>query len=203
MVVLAQTNARRTLNPMEELIPFGADADAVQSVDPDELDTVGFHPTFRRPFPSVQCRGAIRQGERAGEQCGRRATLGSYLCVVHGAQLPNNKKMATRNVENARILLLTSGEDLVDLLIDLARNANSEAVKLGAINSALDRAGIKGGQDVNITVSAGESPHDVLAERLTKLRSRVVEGVVVQTATEVGDTVIPEEDSLHRAEEQE
>ncbi len=80
-------------------------------------------------------------------------------------------------------------------------NSTSDAVKLGAANSLLDRAGIKGGADINVTVTQGDSPHDVLAERLAKLRSRVVEGEVVQPEDEVVDRVAIEADPLHPTEE--
>lgn len=165
----------------EQLIPYGADPDAVAVADPEDLDTVGFHPSWRRPFPSIQCRGTIRSGERAGEQCQKRASLGGYLCIKHGGQLPNNKKLAASIVAAARMQLQGGTELAVDTLLDLAKNANSEAVKLGAANSILDRAGVKGGQDLNVTVTQGESPHDVLADRLSKLRDRVIDGETVDT----------------------
>ncbi len=185
----------------EELVPFGADADEVPVRDPEELNKVGFHPSYARPFPGVQCRGVIRNGDRAGEQCKKRATLGGYLCIVHGGQLPNNKKFAASVVAAARLRLVSSSEDAADILIDLAQNATSDAVRLGAANSILDRIGLKAGTDVNVTVTNGESPHDVLAERLLKLRSRVVEGEVVHSEDEVGDTVAIEADPLHPTEE--
>jgi len=88
-----------------------------------------------------------------------------------------------------------------DILLALAESSGSDAVRLGAANSLLDRAGIKGGQDVNVTVTQGEDPSAVLSERMRKLRERVVDGEVVEDSAEnavlqvEGDMVIPEDHS--------
>lgn len=168
--------------------------------DPEGFDETawekdGFHPTLARPFPSMQCTGVVRNGERAGERCRQNALYGASVCIVHGARLPNVRNKAAALVESARLKLIDSSDEAADWLIDLGRNANSEAVRLGAAKEVLDRAGVRGGTEVDVQVSAGATAGQVLRDRLQKLKDRtaaesmVVEGELATTVLE-DDTVI-------------
>ncbi len=173
-------------------VPYG-DPDGF---DEDQWAKSGWHPTLAQPIPSMQCTGAIRNGERAGERCRQRALLGASVCIVHGARLPNVRSKAAAIVESARLKLIDSSDEAADWLIDLGRNANSEAVRLGAAKEVLDRAGVRGGTEVDVVVSSSAAPADILRERLAKLKDRsvaadrgVIDGELAQTVLD-DDTVI-------------
>ena len=85
-------------------------------------------------------------------------------------------------VESARLRLMNNTDLAVDWLFDLAENSTSDAVRLKATTEVLDRAGVKGGIEVDVTVTANQDPAVLLRERLDTLRKRTIEG-------ELGDTV--------------
>jgi hypothetical protein len=60
----------------------------------------------------------------------------------------------------------------VDVLEELMETAVSEPVKLKAATEILDRAGVRGGMELNIDVKTTDrSPAEVLAERLARLEA--------------------------------
>lgn len=89
------------------------------------------------------------------------------LCRMH---LKTQRKPG-EDVERARRKLIQAAPYAVDVLEDLMENAVSEPVKLKATTEILDRAGIRGGMelDVGVEVSDGRSPAQIIAERLGRL----------------------------------
>jgi len=139
--------------------------------------------TLGAPVPVVQCTYIFPDShERPGQQCRRWSLRGSLFCVKHGAQLPNVRQHAEAMVESARLRLMNNTDLAVDWLFDLAENSTSDAVRLKATTEVLDRAGVKGGIEVDVTVTANQDPAVLLRERLDTLRKRTIEG-------ELGDTV--------------
>jgi hypothetical protein len=60
----------------------------------------------------------------------------------------------------------------VDVLEELMESAVSEPVKLKAATEILDRAGVRGGMELNIDIkNTDRSPAEVLAERLARLEA--------------------------------
>lgn len=143
----------------------------------------------------MQCTGVIRNGERAGERCSKKALYGASVCLSHGGSLPNVRAKAEVIVEAARLRLMDAAPEAAEYLVDLAANSASDAVRLGAAKEILDRAGVKAGQDINLKVTNGADPAAVLQERLAHLASRVVEGELVDSPPEDG-TVQSEADEL-------
>ncbi len=136
--------------------------------------------TLGAPVPVVQCTYIFPDTHsRPGEQCRRWSLRGSLKCVKHGGQLPNVREHADAMVESARLRLIGATDKAVDWLLDLAENSTSDAVRLKATTEVMDRAGVRGGVEVDVNVSADASPAELLREKLATLRSRTLEGEVV------------------------
>lgn len=89
------------------------------------------------------------------------------LCRVH---LKTQRKPG-EDVERARKKLVQAAPYAVDILEDLMESAVSEPVKLKASTEILDRAGVRGGVelDVGVDVSDARSPAQIIGERLSRL----------------------------------
>jgi len=115
------------------------------------------------------------------------------LCRVH---LSSVKRQPGEDVARARAKLTQAAPYAVDVLEDLMTNATSEPVKLKASTEILDRAGVRGGieLDANVNVSDTRAPADVVAERLARLARAAVDvaarlgDAAVQTGTGIEST---------------
>lgn len=110
------------------------------------------------------------------------------LCRMH---LKTQRKPG-EDIERARRKLVQAAPYAVDILEDLMENAVSEPVKLKATTEILDRAGIRGGTelDVGVEVSDARSPAAIIGERL----SRLADGAA-RTAS-----LLPEDTNIQDAE---
>jgi hypothetical protein len=90
------------------------------------------------------------------------------LCRVH---LRTQRKPG-EDVERARRKLMQSAPYAVDVMEELMETAVSEPVRLKAAAEILDRAGVRGGVDigVDVEVTDGRSPAQIVLERLNRLR---------------------------------
>ena len=90
------------------------------------------------------------------------------LCRIH---LGSTRRTAN-NVEIARLKISQASSYAVDVLEELMETAVSEPVKLKAATEILDRAGVRGGMELNIDVKTTDrTPAEVLAERLARLEA--------------------------------
>lgn len=90
------------------------------------------------------------------------------LCRIH---LGSTRRTAN-NVEIARQKISQASTYAVDVLEELMETAVSEPVKLKAATEILDRAGVRGGMELNIDVKTTDrSPAEILAERLARLEA--------------------------------
>ena len=121
------------------------------------------------------------------------------LCRVH---LGSTRRTAN-NVEIARQKISQASTYAVDVLEELMETAISEPVKLKAATEILDRAGVRGGMELNIDVKTTDrSPAEVLAERLARLEAvasertnqLVSEGVEVTEVYTITDVTPKPED---------
>ena len=96
------------------------------------------------------------------------------LCRVH---LRHVKKNPSDDIERARKKLVQAAPYAVDILEDLMQNAVSEPVKLKASTEILDRAGVRGGVELdgNISVTDGRPAADIIAERLARLATGAIQ----------------------------
>lgn len=109
------------------------------------------------------------------------------LCRVH---LRSLKHRPGDDIERARAKLTQAAPYAVDLLEDMMINAESEPVKLKAATEILDRAGIRGGVELDTNVNIDIRPAaSVIAERLNRLAINATDaaaklsqaGILVQT----------------------
>jgi hypothetical protein len=77
----------------------------------------------------------------------------------------------------------------VDMLEDLMQNAVSEPVKLKASTEILDRAGIRGGIELDASVSVHDArpAASIIAERLERLKENAIDVAVELTNDGVND----------------
>lgn len=89
------------------------------------------------------------------------------LCRVHLGTV----RKPSADIERARYKLMQSAPRAVDVLEELMESATSEPVRLKASAEILDRAGVRGGMeiDVGIDTTGGRPAHVIVAERLQRL----------------------------------
>jgi hypothetical protein len=97
-------------------------------------------------------------------QCGKLSRPGRALCDEHWGE---------QQLDAARSKLRANALVAVDALVEIAATS-TDPERVRAANSILDRAGIRNGLDLTIRQgSVGQSPADILSERLAKLQSRI------------------------------
>lgn len=131
--------------------------------------------------PSSQKRAPLAQPHRCrivkadGIRCmlwGSGRVKDDGLCRVH---LRTQRKPG-EDVERARRKLMQSAPYAVDIMEELMETAVSEPVRLKAAAEILDRAGVRGGMDigVDVAVTDGRSPAQIVAERLARLAAGAI-----------------------------
>jgi hypothetical protein len=114
------------------------------------------------------------------------------LCRIH---LRSTKHKTSDDIERARAKLVQAAPYAVDLLEDLMENAESEPVKLKAATEILDRAGVRGGIEIDTSVNIDVRPAaSVIAERL----ERLAQGAISTAArlAEAGLHIQPDKDII-------
>lgn len=143
-------------------------------VDPSNYETL--EPSARREaeLEANAQRRCTAHSSRTGERCRKWAVLGTEpgICATHGASTPQVKRAARKRLEEA-------ADRMAAHLLGLAENATSEAIQLGATNSALDRAGLKAPSEVVLSQS-DPKPYEQIFERIattTRADSRAMRGL--------------------------
>jgi hypothetical protein len=94
------------------------------------------------------------------------------LCRVH---LRSVKHKTSDDIERAREKLMQAAPYAVDKLEELMETAESEPVKLKAATEILDRAGVRGGIEVDTSLNIDVRPAaQVIAERLDRLAAGAI-----------------------------
>lgn len=133
-----------------------------------------FKPTHAKPVPALRCTHERDDGSRC-KNFGVRGTGFNgtpSMCFIHGGSLPSVKAKAEATVLSARMRLIQSIPMALDTLLDLAENANAEAIKLKAAESILDRTGLKQALEIQVEVTNGASPSDDILKKLAIMRER-------------------------------
>jgi len=121
------------------------------------------------------------------------------LCRIH---LRSTKHKTSDDIERARTKLQQAAPYAVDMLEDLMENAESEPVKLKAATEILDRAGVRGGIEIDSTVNIDVRPAaSIISERLNRLASGAIEaagklaaaGVRVETEEDMVEAEVVED----------
>ena len=121
----------------------------------------------RQPVPMPH---RCRQVKHDGIRCmlwGSGRPQDDGLCRIH---LRSVKSKTSDDIERARDKLMQAAPFAVDKLEDLMENAESEPVMLKAATEILDRAGVRGGVEIDTSVQIDIRPAaDVIAERLERI----------------------------------
>lgn len=118
----------------------------------------------------ARCTTVKADGTRCwGWSRGTTESLG--MCSAHAARVTRKSTTGLSLIQAARNRLISAAPAMADILEDIAQNSSSDAVRVQAINSLFDRAGLRGGfeieEKVEVTVNESKS---LVAERLKKLR---------------------------------
>lgn len=125
----------------------------------DEVNVEFFEGFWRGKPDDVRCNGTayIRDmrgayivdcdWQRLTRPCLNRPAKGTVVCHAHGAKIPAVKAAAQRVIAEASEIVALRLVGLTD-----PHKEEDSKVRLGAINSVLDRAGIKGGVEVEVTM---------------------------------------------------
>jgi hypothetical protein len=97
----------------------------------------------RKDDPKRRCTAHRKDGGR----CKRAPILGGSVCATHGGSAGQVRAKAQRRLMAAVDVLMVE-------LLEIAKSAESEGVRLAAVNSALDRAGLSAKQFVDVAISA-------------------------------------------------
>lgn len=135
---------------------------------------LGWKPTVAKPVPVVKCMATTS----SGEPCTRWSIMGATVCIKHGAQLPNVQKAAQERVTTARLQLMGASGDAFEVLEELLRPGVPEGIRLKAATEILDRAGLKAGMEVAVTVEHVGSPLDDIMSALESISGNKPEEVI-------------------------
>lgn len=134
------------------------------AVQQDSDQPKGWKPTAAAPLSVYRCTMTKRDGTQC-QKWGVRGTIPA-LCTKHGAQLPSVRKAAEERVAIARVLMQSETVYAFDVLQQLMRPGVAEGIRLKAATEVLDRAGLKAGMEVNVTVEHVGSPLDDIMNQL-------------------------------------
>jgi hypothetical protein len=132
-----------------------------------EQDNGGPASAKRQPVPLPhRCRHVKHDGIRC-MLWGSGRPQDDGLCRIH---LRSVKSKTSDDIERAREKLMQAAPYAVDKLEELMEFAESEPVKLKAATEILDRAGVRGGVEIDTTVNVDVRPAaQIIAERLERL----------------------------------
>ena len=129
------------------------------------------------------------------------------LCRIH---LRSTKHKTSDDIERARAKLTQAAPYAVDVLEQLMETAESEPVKLKAATEILDRAGVRGGVEIDTSVNIDVRPAaQVIAERLDRLAQGAIEtaakladaGLHVEPDLDIVDADVVEEEEEKSSED--
>lgn len=127
-----------------------------------------------------RCKYIKTDGVRCMLWCSGRATdMG--LCRTHLGSKNGNLAGA---VQKARTRAYQAAPAALEILEQLMESAESEPVKLKAATEILDRAGVRGGVEIDAKIDITERPaEDVIRERLLRLVPRTVPNLLPELET--------------------
>lgn len=121
--------------------------------------------------PNDKC---TAHSKRTGAPCNNPPVVGLTVCRMHGGATRAAKNAARRRIDEA-------AERMAKQLLRIADSADSEAVRLAAVKDALDRAGLKPPDKVDVEV--GVKPYEAMLGNIvgmstsTRSESRAARGI--------------------------
>lgn len=170
--------------------PLGEDADgpvkgANTPAAQDSTVPLGWKPTASAPVPVMRC----TQIKKDGIRCGRWSLRGYHKCVKHagpGAKMENGNVNVYREaiIESAKLRLLDEVDPALDGLVALAQPGTAEQIRLKAYTEILDRAGIRGGFEIDVSGEVTVSASDEIRKRLSTLKEGADEVAKMKAAAQ-------------------
>jgi hypothetical protein len=121
------------------------------------------------------------------------------LCRIH---LRSTKKLTSDDIERARNKLIQAAPYAVDKLEEIMEYAESEPVQLKAATEILDRAGVRGGIEIDSNVNIDVRPaSEVINERLERLAKGAIQAAAMlsQNGAEIVDAEVVVEETAASA----
>lgn len=144
------------------------------SAEGRETVPADWKPRSGRELPALRCTHERDDGSRC-KNFGVRGTGFNgtpAMCMRHGGSLPSVKKKAEATLLSARMRLVENTGMALDTLFDLTKPGTADNIRLKASTEILDRAGIKGGVDINVEVTNNVSLSEDIGKRLEIMRQR-------------------------------
>jgi hypothetical protein len=155
-----------------------------------EQATEGVPELERRPFPT-RCTQLRTDNTRCWNWVGHPAKL--TVCKSH---TDLTREAVTKTPAYARERVLELSIDAVDTLAYLMNFADGEAVRLKASTEVLDRAGVRGGTEIDMNVSVAQAdPGEQLQQKLDALKKRH-EAVVIEEPELDRPALLPAEEPV-------
>lgn len=153
--------------------------------------------TPSRPLIGHRCERIKTDGSR----CRQWAMHGLRYCITHsGARnLPNVREIHEQTVHNAKMALLQVVPAALTRIEQIITDDDEDipaSVRLKASTEVLDRVGVRGGTEIDVTVEAAEDAGSVLAARLQQLRDRAQTVVTAAEGDVVDAEIIEDQDQL-------
>lgn len=146
------------------------------SAEGRETVPADWKPRSGRELPALRCTHERDDGTRC-KNFGVRGTGFNgtpSMCMYHGGSLPAVKAKAEATLLVARMRLVANTEMALDTLFELTKPGVAENIRLKASTEILDRAGIKGGFDVNVEVQHSTSMAEDINKKLEIMRQRQI-----------------------------
>jgi hypothetical protein len=129
---------------------------------------LGWKPSREQPVPVVRC----VQIKANGERCERWSLRALDKCYTHAGRgnLKNVHERQAAVIESSRLRLVEDTDLAVDVLEALTQPGTAEGIRLKAATEILDRAGVRGGFELDVVVEERESPIEALKDRIAELK---------------------------------
>lgn len=140
----------------------------------DDGDDEKFVPTIGQPLPAFQCTGILDDGSRCTENGVIGLNPKQSVCRDHIKSLDKGKAndlraVAKAQVEAARLRLTQDTNLAIETIESLLLPGTPDAIRLKAATEILDRAGVRGGIEIDLGVEHKDDPMDEVKRRLQKL----------------------------------
>ena len=138
----------------------------------------------------TRCRAVKDDGIRCMLWSSGRPADDGY-CRIH---LGSIQRRPGEDIERARAKLTQAAPYAVDVIEDLLEHAASEPVRLKAATEILDRAGVRGGVEIDGTINVDVRPAaQIVSERLARLAENAARKIIESDESDVQDAEIVEE----------
>lgn len=142
--------------------------------------------------PPTRCRHIKADGQRCLLWQNGRNVAG--VCRIH-QQVDKLNDTPGMLVERARVRIKQASIAAIETLENLVESAENENVRLNAANSILDRAGVRGGVEIDQRIDVNvQSAEEILRKRLEKLQEVADRRALAEAANTEDAEVVSEED---------